>query len=855
MQFALAALATAYLLYFIDHVRQIFGFAYPLDYGEGPLLAQVEALRAGVPIWRLYADPAVPPYLVINYPPLYLLLTAALAPLVGAALSAGRLISLLAALGSVAALATLAASPVAPDTRRRTPLRLRPASLVALLFLSVPIVREWATLMRVDLLGVCLGLWGLVMLTRAPQVTPRRAVLVGLLLAASLLTKPSLLAAPGAAIVWLVWQTLRAPAANRRAPLTAALSLVAAMGVTGGVAFGLLQWASGGWFALHVVAANANRWEAGLARGFWAQQLILRWPLALAALLVIAWSRWRRRGDALLLASLYTLLGAVTAAGVGKVGAYSNYFLELYAGLIWLVAFGAGLGGWSVLTLPVGPHPPSPPRPERERGEPVRTPSTDSPSPRRGRGGKGVRGNDGVVATILPMTLYLLLALSLSLYPPLWDKNWLRQAGLVAPSPPRLALGRYGLWDDAAREAELLAAQARVGAALTAEVQTSGASLLTDMPGVAAAAGVTSRLQAFEARQLLDQGRTSEDELLRALANGTVPLAVIDYLGNWLTPGVIELLQRRYAHDGALGTFDLYRPVESGPTQPLERPFAVAGGTLRLSGYRLAHPAGATYEPGELLALSLVWQRDEARPAGTPTVVVRLATADGTPLLEEERPLLYGAYPPARWPTGAPVQHMQPIALPAELPEGRYTLAVRLQAAGQAPTEPQVLASIDVAGQGGSFVDATGFFVPARLMRAWAELGGVERVGLPMTPAVPFAWGRLQCFERACLELRGAAVQSRPLGARLYLAETLRGSACATGAPGPDGLCPDFAAAPEQYAHLGPPVSGELARNGWLVQWTEGARLERAPGSATIGLGRLGDESLRLAPGTPYRWP
>ncbi|NTU83612.1 MAG: hypothetical protein HGA45_30290 [Chloroflexales bacterium] len=846
-QIALVALATAYLVYFADHARQLLGFAYPLDYGEGPLLAQVEALRAGVPIWRLYADPAATPYLIINYPPLYLLLTAALTPLAGSALSAGRLISLLAALGCVAAIAALAGEGrrsigQSRSAGQRVASILRPSLFVALLLLTVPIVREWAALMRVDMLGVCLGLWGLVILVRAPRVTALRAALAGLLMAACLLTKPSLIAAPGAAALWLAWRTLRAPAAMRREALVASLSLAMTLALAGGLAFGLLQWASGGWFALHVVAANANRWEAGLARGFWAQQIALRWPLALAATITVAWALWRGRGGALLLAGLYTLIGAVTAAGVGKVGAYSNYFLELYAGLVWLAALGAELMAAdqrapAQVQLPGATGVPS----GRPQGAPVRHAATKP-------------GAD-FLRVVPHATLYALLAASLLYYPPLWDKNRLRQAGLVEPSPPRLALGRYGLWDDAAREADLLAAQARVGAALTAEARAAGPSIFTDMPGVAAGADVVSRLQAFEARQLLDQGLTDEGALLRDLANGAIPLAVIDYLGNWLTPGVIEILQRRYAHDGSVGTFDLYRPVAVGPARPLSGTFPVSGGALRLSGFHLAAPAGAGYEPGELLAIALDWQRDGAQPSGAPTVVVRLTTPDGAPLLEEARPLLYGVYPPDRWPAGEAVQHMQPLALPAELPDGRYSLAVTLREGEHNLAEPQVLTTIEVAGQGGTQFEETGHFVPARLMRAWAELGGVERAGLPLTPAVPFAWGRLQCFERACLELRGEEARPRPLGERLYLAETNRGAACITGKPAADGLCPGFALATEQYAGLGRALSGELERNGWVVQWSEGARLERAPGAGELSLGRLGDESLRLPPGTPYRWP
>src|SRR5205823_6977728 len=44
------------------------------------------------------------------------------------------------------------------------------------------------------------------------------------------------------------------------------------------------------------------------------------------------------RRSVLLLPLFYTIFGALTALGVGKVGAYVNYFLEFYAGLIWLAA-------------------------------------------------------------------------------------------------------------------------------------------------------------------------------------------------------------------------------------------------------------------------------------------------------------------------------------------------------------------------------------------------------------------------------------------------------------------------------------------------------------------------------------
>ncbi|HET9224994.1 MAG TPA: hypothetical protein VFO07_20945, partial [Roseiflexaceae bacterium] len=70
----LGLVVAAELVFFALHAAHLLSYPYPLDYGEGPLLAQVDLLRAGTPIWRLYGDPGAPPYAVVNYPPVYHLL-------------------------------------------------------------------------------------------------------------------------------------------------------------------------------------------------------------------------------------------------------------------------------------------------------------------------------------------------------------------------------------------------------------------------------------------------------------------------------------------------------------------------------------------------------------------------------------------------------------------------------------------------------------------------------------------------------------------------------------------------------------------------------------------------------------
>ena len=167
--------------------------------------------------------------------------------------------------------------------------------------------------------------------------------------------------------------------------------------------------------------------------------------------------------------------------GVGKVGAYTNYFLEFYAGLIWLAASAwrrPAIGDQAFNTL-----------------------STSEPI----AGDRVNRSSVYYLQTSLYVTL--LLAGALLRYYPTWSENYLKLAGIIeGRNPPRLVIGGYGVWQDLQRERDILSALARINAALVGEVRAAGAPIFTDIPGVAAQAGQVSRLQAFEYRQLLDAG-------------------------------------------------------------------------------------------------------------------------------------------------------------------------------------------------------------------------------------------------------------------------------------------------------------------------------------------------------------
>jgi hypothetical protein len=875
---ALTMLVGVHLVFFAIRAWHVLTFPYPLDYGEGPLLAQVNHLRSGTSLPRLYGDPAQPPYLVVNYPPVYLIVTSLVAPLLdwtlpGSAMTllAGRMVTFCATLICALLIWRLA---VLSDTsiRRTTPEQSGAALVVALAFLALPIVREWSALMRVDLLGVCLGLWGLLLTRRLS----RRAAIP---LALSLLVKPSLIAAPAAALVWLWFR-------DRRRALEVATGMVA----LGGAAAGALHVASGGWFWLHVVSANANPWSPALAEGFWQDQAAILGSLWLgavfaAALILMRGARRKTRQSNVppppaetvyaLLPIVYTCFGAYVAFGVGKVGAYANYFLEFYAGAIWLIA--------TVIVHPFDTdrprsnarnysgQPPEFREPPVEEQSPVlasrismmiswfktlnANPPAASPLP--------PRAFQPGLAGWFPLLILLLLAAALIRYYPLWSENYVKPYGLIeGDNPPRFAFGRYGVWRDLQREEEVLATLRRVNTALVADVRAVGQPIVTDIPGIAAQAGVLSRLQAFEHRQLYDAGLLDQRPLLRDMANGRVPLVVLDYLGNWLTPDMIMLITHRYAQEGSRGTFDLYRPVDPGQRSDVQ---IETGADIRITAVFLTRPGGTRYAPGERIALTLELNRNRDVPGMCDAVVcqvqVRLATRDGASVAAWERPLVYGVLRPSDW-NDAAIQHMHTLDLPLDLPPGMYHLAVALRANDDMLTPSHPVALIEVGESGGRVLGERGYFVPAPLFAVWMDAGGYEGPGDPLMPAVPFVDGVLQCFTRVCFRVTGNEITRLPLGELALIGES--GLRPAPPEPGPVRSFPEtgyalrgaFLEAWEIYggmAALGPPISDEMLRGATRVQYTRYARLERLDGETTVLLANLGEEHLRL-PGIPYRW-
>jgi len=308
--FLLLAQGIATLL-FLRHGWEALAFPYPLNYGEGPLLDQSVRLAQFQSIYRI--DLGSPPYVITNYPPLFMLAQVPFVWLFGPALWYGRLISLL----SVAAVALFVGLTLHTLTRDRIA-----AVAGGLIFPAIPYVMRWSSLSRVDSLGLALSWAGLFVVARWPE--KRWSVFVSaLLLVSAVYTRQTyILAAPIAAFVWLIAQGQR-----RRALQTAAIA-----GGAGLILFALMNIFTEGGFFLNTVTANLNdfRWERVSLNALGA---LLACPLLLLGSLAFLLLTPRKDNRAWWLVAPYLVASIPSAVLVGKVGSDVNYLLELSAAL------------------------------------------------------------------------------------------------------------------------------------------------------------------------------------------------------------------------------------------------------------------------------------------------------------------------------------------------------------------------------------------------------------------------------------------------------------------------------------------------------------------------------------------
>ncbi|MFP4362889.1 MAG: ArnT family glycosyltransferase [Spirochaetia bacterium] len=286
---------------------------YQIDYGEGPLLDQAVRIWEGENLYRHLPDS--PPYVIVNYPPVYSALWSLLLRITGPSFVGGRLISVV----SVVISAVL----VSLITIRLTGNRFS-ALIAGVSFIVIPYVAFWSTLARVDTLGLCLTLATLYFGIRAFKEESKNTVIIAAVFSVlAVFTRQTyVFAVPVTLFLFLLingkW---------RYALLYSAACII------GGLLFlALFQFTSEGGFWFHIFTANANTFSFEILERFFSNLFRQLWfYLFLALVAVVMFFRCKDRREILPLLFLGTSF--LTALLIGKVGSNVNYFLEFCAAL------------------------------------------------------------------------------------------------------------------------------------------------------------------------------------------------------------------------------------------------------------------------------------------------------------------------------------------------------------------------------------------------------------------------------------------------------------------------------------------------------------------------------------------
>jgi hypothetical protein len=318
---ALCVIAAQYAAYAVAAI----GFPFGLDYSEGLIWQQ--ALWLGTA--KLYGDIGNFPFLVCDYPPLYLIVLRCVHALGIGMLPGGRLVSVL----SMLVICVLTGAVVFRHAMR---IGAKGPALIAgvvggLLPLSLLPVASWSVLMRVDQQALALTYAGIA----CAMVAFRRPAWLApalLFFVASAFTKQTYLAAPAAMFPVLLIRAPRQTLAAYAAGLALGLALL-----------GVCSWATDGRFLQHIIAYAADTADPIVAfkqTGLWLAAYPLDAGLTLVAVIVL-WRQDAVRPKELVRAirsdegvawrvflTIYLLLTTIMLITVGKIGSSRNYFIE-----------------------------------------------------------------------------------------------------------------------------------------------------------------------------------------------------------------------------------------------------------------------------------------------------------------------------------------------------------------------------------------------------------------------------------------------------------------------------------------------------------------------------------------------
>lgn len=303
------------ILIFLIHGLIVLGFSYPLDYGEGTMLNQSLRMAQGHPLYP--TDITTPPYLIANYPPVFILLNGFFIWVFGPSLLIGRLVAFLSTIGTGIMIAFL--------IRHFHPNQgIFPGLVGASLFLILPYVLQWSAYYRIDTLALFFSVTGLYIAIKNP-LENRSILLAVLFFILAAYTRQSFgLAAPVAAAIW-VWTKNR----------TQAIKLVLIYGISGLAIFGIIQFLSQGGFIFHIVEANVNPFNWHTVEHY-AREIYrdMSWLIYIFILFLLIGWRFFRSYTFLV---PYMLVSTAVAVTIGKVGSNVNYLLEICVGFAILI--------------------------------------------------------------------------------------------------------------------------------------------------------------------------------------------------------------------------------------------------------------------------------------------------------------------------------------------------------------------------------------------------------------------------------------------------------------------------------------------------------------------------------------
>jgi hypothetical protein len=337
---ALTPLAVGFIRY-IAVLRGSIFYPYGLDYGEGVVWAQMREMVAG----QAYGPVDVFPSLIFHYPPIYHLLTAALArALEMDELATGRLLSAVATLATAAMIGGTANDLVKKQGRYR---HSWVCGLIAgLLVLSMMPILHWSRFMRVDMLALFFSFTGVYLGIHA-LLRPRLIHLAAVCFVAAIFTKQTSIAAPIAVFGSLF-------ILNRR---TAIAGVSTSLLLAGVLLIAIIQYYGVG-FLSHILLYNINTVEWN--RLHWIGGMFSHHALFITiALYAIATSvrgavhkgrdgyvdggkrqaAGHETDRALIIVLVFFMLSTMMLLTIVKLGSSYNYFLEWLCCIALLAGF------------------------------------------------------------------------------------------------------------------------------------------------------------------------------------------------------------------------------------------------------------------------------------------------------------------------------------------------------------------------------------------------------------------------------------------------------------------------------------------------------------------------------------